>query len=180
MGHRSLIGKTSENGKIEVYYAHWGALNAYDSGNENIKVPEESNEKGFILKDKFEFGEKVDYLHHEAIWLDSVCYKPIWVFPAKTTKIEEWKTEGKGILIKCKTGISFNRYNYFEDAKDLIDELTDLNVEDKIKLFVNFVVGVTCDGDIPDFSPYGYDWKYRNTKEFYDDLKKNSTEKLEV
>jgi len=175
MGHRALIGNTLKDGKVEIYYSHWGALNAYDSGGKKPSVPEkDKGEKTWIVEDKFAFGKEVDYLHHEAVWLDGICYYPIWIFPSESVEVSKWKTERQGILVKANTGIEFNRWNAYGETKYLIDEITNLSVENKIKLMINYIVGHTCEGkdDIPEFSPLGYDWKFILMKELFEKLNK--------
>lgn len=164
-----------KNGRIKVYYSHWGALEGYEAGKEKIKVPEkEKKEKYFYCKDRFEFGETIDYLYHEAVWLDNICYCPIWIFPSDSVKCEDWKTQGQGILLKSITGDNFNHWDNLDNMKYLIDDLTpELTTKQKIRLMINFVLGniSSKNDDIPDFSPLGNNVKYMNMKKLLKQIK---------
>jgi len=168
MGARALVGRTLEDGSVEVYYSHWGAGNAEEAGEEKPIIPKkEPEEKTWVVKDKYAFGKEVDYLHHEAVWLDSQCYVPIWIFPSESVNVKRWKTEGQGILIKVDSGTDYNYYRAQSDKRDLLDTLTPhLTTKQKIEMMINEVVGSTTDGSIPDFSPLGYGVKYVSTKKF--------------
>jgi hypothetical protein len=160
MGHRSLIGKTLKDGKVEIYYSHWGACETHDHTEEPIQVPKynklEDNKK-WKVKNKKAFGKEIDYLFHEAVWLDGVCHIPLWVYPNNKTKSKDWKTKGYGILIKADNGKEFNEICKLGQAIiDITDDLTDLSIKDKIKLIVNNVCWEIDKELIPAFSPFGY------------------------
>lgn len=176
MGHRALVGRTQLDGKVKYFYAHWGALNAYEAGGKKPEAPsedaEDAKESDYMWADnRIEFGKAIDYLHHEAVWLDGVCYCPIWIFPSESVDVASWKTEGQGVLIRCKSGIEFNAVNSTFSLIKTIDSLTALSTEDKIMLMVNEIVGHTYRDNIPEFSPLGYNHKYENTKGLYNKLK---------
>lgn len=171
MGHRALIGKTKlPNGKIELFYSHWGALEAHEAQNK-IQEPKEIEKIGEVDTEE-EFGKKVNYLHHEAVWLDGQCYCPIWCFPSGSVDVKNWITDGQGVLIKCNTGKEFSNARELMDSVDLIDQLTDFSTKNKIKLMINFIEGRSCSGDIPDFSPLSC--TYESMKDLIKKLKQEA------
>lgn len=170
MGHRALVGTTQEDGTVQSFYSHWGAMNAYGAGKDYPEAPKKDGEREiFTAKNAKEFAKKhVDFLHHEAVWLDGKCYAPLWVFPSSSIKCKDWKTEGQGVLIECSSGEEFNQtldYN----AAHLIDDITDLSKKNKIKLMLNHILGhLSCnDTRVPSFSPMGYKKECQITRELF-------------
>ena len=150
MGHRALVGKTKGDGSIEVYYSHWGATNAYSDP--HLTEPQEPKEKRYTVKDVKAFVKEIDFLQHEAIWLDGDCYKPVWFGKDGTT----------GILVEVTNNRDFNRFCQIEKSLNLIDELRpDLTKKQRNKLKINQVIGATSGSEIPEFSPLGYGVKYQ-------------------
>ncbi len=181
MGHRALVGKILKDGKVEVYYSHWGALNCYNAGDKKPEVPDEPDEKRWIVDNIQKFAEEeIDYLHHEAVWIDGEAYLPLWIFPASNIPVDKWITKGFGILIKVKNGKEFNYFCdifYLERLCDwgLIGDLAELDIDKKILLIINEVVN-WCSNNIPKFSPFGYKFFYVPRKELFEILK-NDDEK---
>ena len=156
MGDRALVGETIKDGKIRVYYSHWGALNAWEG---DLEVPEEEDEERYVLDNAEEFGKHIDYLHIEAIWLDGRCYYPFWIFPSDKINVHKWKTEGEGILIECTTNEEFNRTSdeIHKLKEKLQKENPELNLKELKDLIIKCTVAKCGKERIPYFSPYGTD-----------------------
>jgi hypothetical protein len=156
----AIIGNTQSDGSIEYYYSDGGAFDARNAGNMKPKAPEEPEEQRMTSKNKIEFAKNhIDYFWNDAVWLDGVCYYPIWVYPTKNVSALDCKGKGKrfGILVKVESGTEFNLMSSIYNLKNLIDDLTpQLATEQKIKAIVNIIVGNLSKGQIPSFSPYGY------------------------
>ena len=171
MGHRALIGETQKDGKVKWWYSQWGATNTHDCGKNMPKVPQTEGKPDGISKNVYDFVKKdVNYLHHEAIWIDKICYIPVWLFPSDSVEVGKWKSDGQGVLIKVKNQYDVDMAINISDAIHNIDDLTpNLSIKEKIELMENYVIGKTYDGQIPEFSPYGYK-KYRNMRQLYDEI----------
>ena len=170
MGNQALIGRTIKNGKIEVFYNHGGALNASQTGDKRPEEPELDQREG-IVKDKKAFAKEVDYVFYEAVWLDGVCYLPVWVYPFEYVKSKSYTKYGNGILVRCSTGNQLHESVIVRHVvKDLVDNLTDLSIESKKKLIINAIVSATDKDRIADFSPVGYNHKPIDTKELFERL----------
>jgi hypothetical protein len=156
----AIVGRTQSDGSIEYYYSDGGAFDAYHAGNKKPEAPEEPEEERKKSKNKIEFAKNhIDYFRDDAVWLDGVCYYPIWVYPTKNVSALDCKGKGKrfGILVKVESGTEFNLMSSIYKLKNLIDDLTpQLATEQKIKGIVNIIVGNLSKGQIPSFSPYGY------------------------
>jgi len=179
MASNALIGKTitkgKNKGKIKVYYSHWGEANAHTAGENKPQPPEQDLDFEQIVKDKKEFGKIIDYVFCEAVWLDGECFRPIYIHSSRymMSRKGKWKREGQGILLRARTGNELRKWLDLNAGIGLIDDLTDLNPKDKIKLMINFVVKKTDEQDIPEFSPMGYKVKYQDMRTLFDQLKQS-------
>ncbi len=107
MGHRALIATTRKDGRVEYYYSHWGAMEAYEN---DCVIPEKGkHEKLSMAKDIKDFvNNHLNFLHHEAVWIDGICYNPIWLEDSRKD-VKKWKSDGNGILVKAKNSREYSR-----------------------------------------------------------------------
>ncbi len=134
----------------QYFYSQWGALNAYKG---NCIIPrQEENEEIQITENINDFIENhLDWVFIEAIWIDGICYNPIYI------------EEGIGILVRVDDSWQFNITG--DNCLSLIDDLRpDLPDDIRLKLKINLIVGKSFEGSIPNFSAYGYGWEYKNMK----------------
>lgn len=106
MGHRALISRIEEDGTVTYNYDKSGSLEASERENIPSLRVDDSREtetaedlRDFVLN-------HVDYVWHEAVWIDGDCYKPIV----------------KGLLVKCTTSDEYydaltvrSKVNYLEN-----------------------------------------------------------------